>query len=100
MIPLILMENAITPSQTSLMAVRTDPVCSVSCEVSQLTQTRRSPLLVGMEDIVLVLHRQMACVPAVSGSRIGCKLIGPGIIVEQGVSPAAGVWKSLAVLLD
>src|SRR6516165_11790608 len=53
-----------------------------------------------MEDVVLLLHRHMACVPAIGGSRVGYKLVGRGVIVEQGVSPAAGVRKPLAVLLD
>src|SRR5262245_41277589 len=109
MVPLSLMENAKTSSQTRLVAnvdvaarcfrVRTDLVCFVDCEMSQLTQTRRSPLLVWMKDVVLRLHRHMACVPAIGCSRVGYKLVGRGVIVEQGISPAARVRKPLAVLL-
>src|SRR5262249_8137452 len=63
-------------------------------------QTRRSPLLVRVEDVVLALYRHMACVPAIGGSRVGYHLAGRDVMVELGVSPAACVRKPLAVLLD
>src|SRR2546430_9722985 len=37
--------------------------------------------------------------PAVGRSRVGRHLAGPIVMVEDRVSPAAGVWKALAVLL-
>src|SRR5262245_3999252 len=59
-----------------------------------------SPLLIRVEDVVLALHRHMACVPAVGGGGVSGKLTARGIVVEQGVSPAARRWKPSAVLFD
>jgi len=39
-------------------------------------------------------------VPAIGGGRVGRELGGRGVVVEERVSPAAGLRKSLAVLLD
>src|SRR6266446_4116351 len=61
---------------------------------------RRSPLLVRVEDVVLRLYRYMACVTAVGFGLVGCHLAGRGVMVEECISPAAGLRKSLAVLLD
>src|SRR5260221_5399849 len=59
-----------------------------------------STLLVRMEDVVLALHRQMADVPAIRGSGVGDHLVARDIMVEERVSPAAGLRESLRVLLD
>src|SRR5882762_8521398 len=42
----------------------------------------------------------MTYVPAIGGSRVGYHLAGRDVMVEERVSPAAGLRKSLAVLLD
>src|SRR4030095_2291072 len=60
----------------------------------------RSPLLVRVKDVVFCLHGQMARVPAVGFGRVGRHLAGRGVMVEKRISPAPGVRKSLAVLLD
>src|SRR5262245_30147069 len=56
------------------------------------------PLLVRMEDVVLVLHRHMAHVPAVGLGRVG-RHPAVRFMVEDRVSPATGLRKALAVLL-
>src|SRR4029453_12490258 len=54
-----------------------------------------------MEDVILALHRNVACLAAVGwGVLVGCPLVGLGVIVEERVPPAAGLRKPLAVLLD
>src|SRR5262245_18763536 len=68
--------------------------------VLHVAGTRDSTLLVRVEDVVLALHRYMACVPAVGFGLVGRHLAGRDVMVEEGVSPAAGLRKPLAVLLD
>src|SRR3954470_17049917 len=69
--------------------------------VSDMANSSGSARLVGVEDVVLALHCDMAGVPAV-GWRVfvGRPLGGRGVVVEERVSPTAGLRKSLAVLLD
>src|SRR4029077_12685086 len=58
-----------------------------------------SPRLIGMEDVVLALHRHMAYVSAVGFGLVGRHRAGRDVMVEDRVSPTAGIRKSLAVLL-
>src|SRR4051812_44604114 len=52
-----------------------------------------------MEDVVLALDGNVACVSAVGKTGVRGELVGGGVIVEQRVSPAARLRKSLAVFL-
>src|SRR5258705_13779868 len=65
-----------------------------------MSWARGSTLLVRVEDVVLRLHGHMAYVPAVGFGLVGCHLAGRGVMIEESVSPAAGLRKPLAVLLD
>src|SRR5947207_14490678 len=75
-------------------------VCPASFGWPLMLSLRRSTLLIRMEDIVLVLHRHMAHLPAVSFGLVGRHVAGRDIMVEERVSPAAGRRNPLAVLLD
>src|SRR4051812_43770007 len=60
-----------------------------------------SPRLVRMENVVLGLHRDMARLPAIGrGARVGRERAGRSLVVEERISPAAGLGKPLAILLD
>ncbi len=57
------------------------------------------PHLVWMEDVILRLHRRMACISAIrEACGVGSKLARCGFIIEHRVSPAPRPWKPLAVL--
>src|SRR2546430_6715709 len=78
----------------------TTTVCPASSGLPLMLSLRRSTLLVRVEYVVLCLHCHMACVPAVGFGLVRCHLAGRGVMVEERVSPAAGLRKPLAVLLD
>src|SRR6202011_2475611 len=81
------------------------PITTTVCPASSglplmLSPLGRSPLLVRVEDVVLRLHGHMADVSAVGFGLVGRHLAGRDVMVEERVSPAAAVRKSLAVLFD
>src|SRR5439155_11967163 len=65
--------------------------CGISDDVPGVPA---SALLVGMKDVVLGLHGHMARMSAVRGTRVGRELVGCRLVVEERVSPSAGLRKA------
>src|SRR5258706_6155097 len=61
---------------------------------------RRSPFLVGVKNVVFCRQRSVARISAGGAAPVGREGVGRDSIVKLGESPAAGFWKSLAVLFD
>src|SRR6267154_3226973 len=95
-LPLAAAKDVRSPAGPQCSGVRRQWACQATLAIRVQAG---SPILVGVEDVILCLHGHMAYVPA-SGCAafVGRESSRRRVIVKLGVCPSAGVRKFLAVL--